>query len=229
MDTSLFPLYLLNLRQKNGFKSQRKLALDAGISSATLSRIEAGTQKPQPETLEKLAPLLNVTYEELLEKAGYLPTSKETKSNSYGFETHELLSLEVEEAIKNNRLATAIMLAFQAMEARLGAVLFEALVISGHSSDEAFSYLTKDRNYPITTRISELFKEILHQDLTQEHDYLDWIDAVSLRNKTLHTQYNPNYTETTKAISSYRSLITSINRYLNEFKSYIKKLPVNSI
>jgi transcriptional regulator with XRE-family HTH domain len=71
--TKQFGVYLAKLREKSGYKSQRSLAIDAGISPATLSRIESGTQKPTPETLKSLSRFLReVTYEELLEKAGIL-------------------------------------------------------------------------------------------------------------------------------------------------------------
>ena len=68
-----FGQFLSELRVRYGFKTQKQLAEAAGISQATLSRIEAGTQKPNPETLMALAQQLRpVTYGELMEKAGYL-------------------------------------------------------------------------------------------------------------------------------------------------------------
>ncbi|HEU4962266.1 MAG TPA: helix-turn-helix transcriptional regulator [Bacilli bacterium] len=64
---------LAKLRERSGFKSQRQLAMEAGISPATLSRIEAGTQKPQPETLKTLSKYLRDTsYEDLMKMAGYI-------------------------------------------------------------------------------------------------------------------------------------------------------------
>lgn len=67
-----FGIFLAKMREKSGFKSQRQLTLVSGISSATLSRIEAGTQRPQPDTLKTLSKhLKDVTYEELMKKAGY--------------------------------------------------------------------------------------------------------------------------------------------------------------
>lgn len=67
-----FGLYLSSLRVKRGFESQRQLAIAAGVSPATISRIEAGIQRAEPETLRKLAPFLGVSYEELMAAAGYL-------------------------------------------------------------------------------------------------------------------------------------------------------------
>lgn len=77
MDLKEFGLFLANLRERNGYKSQRKLAEISGISNGSIARIESGTQKPQPETLKALSNhLKGITYEELLEKAGYLTKSE---------------------------------------------------------------------------------------------------------------------------------------------------------
>lgn len=51
--------------------SQAELARRAGMSSATVSRLEAGENVPEPETLEKLAEVLAVPSETLLTLAGY--------------------------------------------------------------------------------------------------------------------------------------------------------------
>ncbi|MCI1696271.1 helix-turn-helix domain-containing protein [Aneurinibacillus aneurinilyticus] len=73
MELKEFGLYFARIREKSGYKSQRQLSIASGVSNGTIARIEAGTQKPQPETLKVLAQhLREVTYEELLEKAGYL-------------------------------------------------------------------------------------------------------------------------------------------------------------
>lgn len=53
--------------------SQRQLALYADISNTELHRIEtAQRQKPSPKILEKIAKVLDVEYEVLLQYAGYL-------------------------------------------------------------------------------------------------------------------------------------------------------------
>ncbi len=52
--------------------NKAELSRASGVSEATLSRIEAGTQRPSPETLKKLAPHLMVPEKELMVKAGYL-------------------------------------------------------------------------------------------------------------------------------------------------------------
>jgi len=67
------------IREERGI-SQRTLARKAGVSNTTLAYIEAGETNPRPDTLEKIATALNISYEELLIKAGYLsPDNKENK------------------------------------------------------------------------------------------------------------------------------------------------------
>lgn len=73
MDHKEFGLYLARLREKAGYESQAALAKASGVWNSTIARIEAGqTKKPDPDTLAKLAPYLNVTAEQLMRAAGYL-------------------------------------------------------------------------------------------------------------------------------------------------------------
>lgn len=73
MSGNNFGEFLKELRKKFGYKTQKQLADISGVSQTTLSRIEAGIQRPQPETLRVLADHLRpYTYGELMEKAGYL-------------------------------------------------------------------------------------------------------------------------------------------------------------
>jgi transcriptional regulator with XRE-family HTH domain len=59
-------------RIASGYKSQRRLADKCGISSATISRIEAEIQKPEARTLKTLAQFLETTsYVELMVVCGY--------------------------------------------------------------------------------------------------------------------------------------------------------------
>lgn len=67
------------LRIQAGYDSLGELYRASGVPISTLSRIESDTQKPQPETLKKLAPYLNVSQEELMTAAGYLDTSDPPK------------------------------------------------------------------------------------------------------------------------------------------------------
>lgn len=72
-DLKKFGAWLANIRLKSGYGSQRQLCLVSDVSPSTLSRIEAGYQKPGPDILKKIAPYLKgVTYEDLMTAAGYL-------------------------------------------------------------------------------------------------------------------------------------------------------------
>lgn len=68
------------IRISNGFKSARQLSIKSGVSSATITRIENNTQKPNPNTLKILSQyLINTTYEELLRLSGYVNNAPEDK------------------------------------------------------------------------------------------------------------------------------------------------------
>jgi transcriptional regulator with XRE-family HTH domain len=91
MELKEFGLYIAELRENSGFKSQRQLADKSGVSNGTIARIEGGTQKASPTTLKKLAlHLKGVDYSDLMESAGYLDENKtleksnnESKINEY--------------------------------------------------------------------------------------------------------------------------------------------------
>lgn len=68
-----FGRYLAELRVARGFETQRALAAAAGVSPATISRVEGGVQRAEPDTLARLAPVLGEDYESLMRAAGYLP------------------------------------------------------------------------------------------------------------------------------------------------------------
>jgi transcriptional regulator with XRE-family HTH domain len=51
--------------------SVRQIALRVGVHHATLSRMEAGEQRPTPETLQKLALVLELDEADLFALAGY--------------------------------------------------------------------------------------------------------------------------------------------------------------
>lgn len=68
-----FGLWFSKMREDSGFKSQRQLSVLSGVSNTTISRMESGEQKANPQTLEKLAPYLNCTFEDLMMQSGYIP------------------------------------------------------------------------------------------------------------------------------------------------------------
>ncbi|WP_079525412.1 helix-turn-helix domain-containing protein [Solibacillus isronensis] len=70
-----FGEYLKQLRKDKSI-SQRELAEKSGVSNAEISRIETGgRQKISPDVLRAIAPILEVPYEELMDKAGYISTN----------------------------------------------------------------------------------------------------------------------------------------------------------
>jgi len=89
-----FSKYIKYLRDTRNL-SQRELAKMAGISNTEIWRIEKGDRsKPSPKVLEKLAAPLGVSYEHLMEKAGYITPSSGESWNS--------IINDIEEAINNN-------------------------------------------------------------------------------------------------------------------------------
>jgi repressor LexA len=73
-----FGNYLKHIRKEKGL-SLRKLEELSGVSNAYLSQLENGKRgMPTPEILKKICGPLEVPYEELMEKAGYIDLNKET-------------------------------------------------------------------------------------------------------------------------------------------------------
>ena len=72
VDNIEFGRYLSEIRLKNGIETQKELAKMSGLSTATISRIEAGIQKATPEHLKKIASSLKVSYESLMITIGYI-------------------------------------------------------------------------------------------------------------------------------------------------------------
>jgi len=66
-----FGTYIKELRNKAGL-SQRDLEKLSGISNAEISRMETGDRKkPSPLSIKAIAPHLGVSYDDLMQKAGY--------------------------------------------------------------------------------------------------------------------------------------------------------------
>ncbi|RID87087.1 transcriptional regulator [Peribacillus asahii] len=83
MDLKEFGLFFAQAREESGYESQRQLAIASGVSNGTIARIEAGTQKPTPETLKKIAPFLkSVDYNDLLNGIGYTEEKATPNQNS---------------------------------------------------------------------------------------------------------------------------------------------------
>jgi transcriptional regulator with XRE-family HTH domain len=78
-----FNEYLKKLRKENNL-SIRQLALYSEVSSAYLSQIETGSRGiPSPEVLKKLCKPLKVSYEELMQVAGYIEEEVQSKISKH--------------------------------------------------------------------------------------------------------------------------------------------------
>lgn len=76
MDTNSFGEYLKSLREDKNM-SIRQLSLYSGVSNAYISQLENGKRNiPKPEILKKICKPLGVTYEELMDRSGYLDDFK---------------------------------------------------------------------------------------------------------------------------------------------------------
>lgn len=106
-----FGPWFARIREASGYESQRQLSLESKVSNATIARIENGSFIPKPETLEKLAPYLNVTYETLMKKAGFLkstyPLPQEQSAEKTVCETSYIKDIDLLEVIENNIQITA--------------------------------------------------------------------------------------------------------------------------
>lgn len=75
-----FGQYLKEKRLKSGMNIC-ELSSSSGISAAQISRIENGKRGvPKPATLKKISYALNLNYEELMIRAGYLETKNGSKN-----------------------------------------------------------------------------------------------------------------------------------------------------
>lgn len=72
MDNNYFGIYLKQLREKKNL-TLRNVETQSEVSDSYLSQIETGQRGiPHPNTLKKLAPVYDVSYEHLMREAGYL-------------------------------------------------------------------------------------------------------------------------------------------------------------
>ncbi len=96
-----FGIWFSKLREESGFESQRQLALKSGVSPTTISRIESGIQKAEPKTLQKLALYLKISFEELMQKAGYLPENFYVKEDQAKYKVTKKDLSEYKDFIKH--------------------------------------------------------------------------------------------------------------------------------
>jgi len=98
---NVFGDYFRDLRRSSGFKSQKLLAEASGISQATISRIEDGSQIPQEETLKVFAPIFDVSLTELLFRAGHIRI-EEVNANFAGVNQGTSISNFLKKATEKN-------------------------------------------------------------------------------------------------------------------------------
>lgn len=89
-----FGEYMKSLREKQRL-SLREVERGSGVSNAYIAQIERGDRPaPSPDILRKLAPVYNVTVQELLEKAGYLEEPEQTMSEQERVERAYLYAVQ---------------------------------------------------------------------------------------------------------------------------------------
>jgi transcriptional regulator with XRE-family HTH domain len=110
VDAKEFGLYLKSLRNNNGF-TLTELGDLIGYSNPYLSQIENGKKGvPSPGFLKKLANPLNISYTQLLGKAGYLEEESEAVWEERGeegedfFDLFDILILDIDLYYKNRKL-----------------------------------------------------------------------------------------------------------------------------
>jgi transcriptional regulator with XRE-family HTH domain len=66
-----FAAWLKEAIEKAGYPSPRQFALSTGISDATIYRLLQGKNRPDEETIKKIAPALKININEVMIQAGY--------------------------------------------------------------------------------------------------------------------------------------------------------------
>jgi len=93
--------FIKTLRKQKGL-SARKLAEKSGVSQPYISQLETGkNNKPSPDVLQKLSNTLDVPYEDLMIKAGYIKTFGDTIRNLRDKNNWSLDELENQTISKN--------------------------------------------------------------------------------------------------------------------------------
>ena len=97
--------YIKKSREKKGL-SINQLALYSNVSAAHISRIEHSLRKPTPHILKKISLGLKLSYEELMEIAGYLDAPKSVSDIKFNhFHNQSLSYLLGEDEAKSLPLA----------------------------------------------------------------------------------------------------------------------------
>jgi HTH-type transcriptional regulator, competence development regulator len=104
--------YLRNVRDSQRL-TLRDVQEASDVSNAYLSQLENGKiTKPSPHILHKLATVYNVSYETLMEKAGYISRSEESAENKKKHRAGRLAAFAKEELTQEEEVELLRYLAF---------------------------------------------------------------------------------------------------------------------
>lgn len=171
LDEFNFGKYLIWLREKAGH-SQASLAKVSGVWNSTIARIESGqTSNPDPSTLEKLAPFLKVSKEELLIAAGYSERFEKIGRN--------LKELRTEKGLSKNEIANKLNISVEEYN------LFELGIRHPHPGivsslslfyDVSTDYLT---GFHVRTHCNEPYREITTTVSKKVHEVTPFLEGLS--------------------------------------------------
>lgn len=94
-------MYLKKLRDNKNLSTREVYDL-SGVSNSYLSLVENGRRKPSAIVLKKLAPIYNVDYFDLYEKAGYIDLIEDEKNTKYKIDKldHSVISINILGTVK---------------------------------------------------------------------------------------------------------------------------------
>jgi len=173
--------YLKKLREEKDI-SQKELAEKSGVSSAELSRIETGYRKKiSPNVIKAISPYLDVSYENLLARAGYLDIES--------FNYKKITKLESEYAKEIEDHTENIL-----------SVLASYLFINKWSVERTDGILFKAKHSRQPFYLSQTLHHNL-SDVVARKEYEEW--HISVKDYQIDQQQPPKWTkEETEIISS---------------------------
>lgn len=162
-----FGIYLRQKMKQSGM-SIRKLSLESGLGPSTISRIMTGNQKPLPDHLDKIAPVLKLTVLELWQAAGYIRDEQPVKEQGNQLKTCYLHLNTTNEG---------------GLQSGLDFASFKLPLIEGLDPMSIIAELSKYRVYAQTTE----GQEIILQNFSKK---LDQIKGVGPFINKLQAMYN---------------------------------------
>lgn len=195
---SVFGDYLKELR---GNRSLREMEKITGISHTYLSTLEKGydprsgkERKPTPETLKKLSESLNVPYEDLMRKAGYMKNSlgehiKDLRKNK-GLTLEDLsnesgLSIEYLSSLENNEQKNPSTEALYKLSILLDTPYSELLLKAGYYVTGDWFYfesLSPTEQEEYDKKVSERQEQEFAIETYRKREYPDILEFLKGRN-----------------------------------------------